>query len=262
MALKDLKIEANKLTAKAELQTPMGSFPIAYDLAIDGETMKGKGELDFGGQSFALDMNLKRTSDSTTAAAAAPAAAPAGGQQGGARTQGTDPATGQARQQARDVPQPQQTPSIDYLVGQWNIKWMGRESPLGPGGSLQGVATFKKTSPTTLEAVTEFKSEEGSLRETANITWDEAQKSFAFKQRRSNGVQIESKADWSRPIAMLFTVQPIKVKGQTLQLKRNVSVISAYSFSITEELSEDGGPFVRLGSGVYSKVGAPPPTSK
>jgi hypothetical protein len=32
--------------------------------------------------------------------------------------------------------------------------------------------------------------------------------------------------------------------------------VAAHSFTVTEELSEDGGPFVRLGSAVYTKVGA------
>ncbi|HSF25481.1 MAG TPA: hypothetical protein VLE20_14745, partial [Blastocatellia bacterium] len=55
-------------------------------------------------------------------------------------------------------------------------------------------------------------------------------------------------------ISIRFTIDPIKVKGQTVQLKRVISIVAAHSFTVTEELSEDGGPFVRLGSAVYSKV--------
>ena len=51
-------------------------------------------------------------------------------------------------------------------------------------------------------------------------------------------------------------VDPIKVKGQILQLKRIISVVAAHSFTVTEDLSENGGPFVRLGSAVYTKAAA------
>ena len=31
-------------------------------------------------------------------------------------------------------------------------------------------------------------------------------------------------------------------------------MIAAHSFSITEELSEDGGPFIRLGNALFTSV--------
>ena len=75
----------------------------------------------------------------------------------------------------------------------------------------------------------------------------------AENAERRRDLQIASKGDWTSPISIRFTVDPIKVKGQTLQLRRTIAVISAYSFTVTEELSEDGGPFVRLGQAIFSK---------
>jgi len=46
------------------------------------------------------------------------------------------------------------------------------------------------------------------------------------------------------------------VKGQTLLLKRIISIVAGHSFTVTEELSENGGPFVRLGSAIYTRVAA------
>ena len=80
---------------------------------------------------------------------------------------------------------------------------------------------------------------------------------MTFSERLASGVQIQSKADWSSPISIRFTIDPVKVKGQTLQLKRVISIVAAHSFTVTEELSENGGPFVRLGSAIYARVGAP-----
>ena len=48
----------------------------------------------------------------------------------------------------------------------------------------------------------------------------------------------------------------VTAKKQKLQLRRTISVVAAHSFTVAEELSEDGGPFVRLGSAVFTKVGA------
>lgn len=88
------------------------------------------------------------------------------------------------------------------------------------------------------------------------MVWDEATKSLLFTEKLANGVQLSSKGDWSSPIAIRFAIDPVKIKGQTVQLRRTISVVAAHSFTVTEELSEDGGPFVRLGNAIFSKVGA------
>jgi hypothetical protein len=71
---------------------------------------------------------------------------------------------------------------------------------------------------------------------------------------RVGKLKITSQGNWSSPVSIRFKVDPIKVNRQTLQLKRTIAIISANSFTVTEELSEDGGPFARLGQGVFSKV--------
>jgi hypothetical protein len=79
---------------------------------------------------------------------------------------------------------------------------------------------------------------------------------LTFTEKLGTGVKLQGKADWSSPIAIRFTIEPVKIKGQTLRLKRTINVVAAHSFTIVEELSEDGGPFVRLGQALYTKVGA------
>src|SRR5687767_12619516 len=64
--LKDVKVEGNKVTAKAEVDSPQGSITINYTFTLEGDTLKGKGAVDFGGQNFEFDIDLKR------AAAASP----------------------------------------------------------------------------------------------------------------------------------------------------------------------------------------------
>ena len=47
--LSDIKLEGNNLTAKSEIESPQGSFIINYALVLEGDSLKGKGELDLGG---------------------------------------------------------------------------------------------------------------------------------------------------------------------------------------------------------------------
>lgn len=237
-ALKDIKVDGDKVTAKTEVESPQGNVIVTYAFVVQGDTLKGKGEVEFGGQTYAFDFDLKRGAEM-----------PAG-------TPGARPAQQQQQPPRREVPQPQQKQSISYFVGQWSFNWIGRESALGPA-PREGTTTFTlRSDGKSLDAKTVGKSDAKAFTESAVITFDEATKMMTFAERLANGTQIQSTADWRSPISIRFTVEPIKVKGQTLLLKRIISVVAAHSFTVTEELSENGGPFVRLGSAIYSKVAA------
>jgi hypothetical protein len=230
--LKDIKIDGDKVTAKTEVESPQGVVVVNYAFVLQGDSLKGKGEVEFGGQTYAFTFDLKRGGE-------VPAGAPAG-----------QPAP------RREVPQPQQKQSINYFVGEWGFSWIGRESALGPA-PREGTATFAlRPDGKSLDMRTVGKSDNTAFKESGVIVWDDETKTLTFSERLASGIQVQSKGDWRSPISIRFTVDPIKVKGQTLQLKRIISIIAAHSFTVTEELSENGGPFVRLGSAIYTKVGA------
>ena len=236
-ALKNIKVDGNKMTAISEVESPQGNIVVSYKFAVEGETLKGEGQVDFGGQTYNFAYSLKRTS----------AAPPQDGQRP------TAPPTPRPQ-----TPQPQQKQSLDYFVGDWTAKWVVRESALGGGGPKEEQVSFKRIGDgKSLDSKTVGKSEDGPYQQSAIIGFDEATKAITFAERRG-AIQINSKGDWSSPIIIRFTVDPIKVKGQTLQLRRTMSIISAFSFTVTEELSENGGPFVRLGQGVFTKITAAP----
>jgi hypothetical protein len=238
--LKDVKIEGDKVTAKAEVETPQSTAVIHYTFKLEGEVMSGQGNLDFGGQSFTFEINLKRVSQETRGALATPAA----------------PGPGPQRPRNPPVPQPVQQQSPDYFVGQWSYRFVGRESALGPAPRDCTVNFAKRPDGKSLASLTECRHEGGTSRDSAVIVFDEATKILTFTEKLGSGVTLNSRADWTSPISIRFTVDPVKVKGQSLQLRRTLAIVSAHSFTVTEELSEDGGPFVRLGNAVVTKVGA------
>ncbi len=235
---KEVKVDGDNVTAHAEVDSPQaGRLTINYKFVLHGETLTGEGAVEVGGQTYNFTLDLKRVSTST------------------ALTEQEE------RRSTRPlVPQPQQKQSLDYFVGQWAFKWVGRESALGAGGRTEGMTTFKLTpGGKTLESYTEGKSEEGNYQESAVIGFDETTKMLSFSERRRD-LRITSKGDWTSPLGIRFTVDPIKVQDRTLHLRRTITVISAYSFTVTEELSEDGGPFVRLGQAIFSKANLAMPT--
>src|SRR5262245_26458212 len=247
--LKDFKIDGDKFTAKADIETPQASITINYSFTLAGETMKGEGSLDFGGQSITIGFDLKRVSADTSA----PATAAPAGQQPGAQGQGQ----GQGQQRQRiEVPQPQQKQSIDYFVGQWSYKYIGRESALWPAPRECVVTFTKRADGKSVEGVSACKHEGGAFKDNLVIVFDEATKALSFTEKLGSGVALTSKGDWTSPISIRFAIDPVTAKGQKLQLRRTISVVAAHSFTVAEELSENGGPFVRLGSAVFSKVDA------
>ncbi len=238
--LKEVRIDGNKVTARADVETPQAAVTINYSFTLDGETMKGQGALEFGGNPFTFDISLKRTSGNTDGPLNAEPAAQASSQGGGQR-------------QRVEVAQPQQKQSIDYFVGQWSYKYIGRESALGPAPRDCTINFTKRPDGKSVEGAVTCKHDGGTLTGITTIVWDESARSLSFTEKLGNGVTLTSKGDWSSPIAIRFVADPVKAKGQSLQLRRAISIIAAHSFTVTEEISEDGSPFVRLGSAVYAK---------
>jgi hypothetical protein len=244
LQLKDFKIDGDKITARADVESPQGAITINYTFTLAGETMKGQGALDFGGQAITFDIDLKRVSANAAASA---------GQQ--AQEQPQRDGQGQQRQRI-EAPQPQQKQSIDYFVGQWSYKYIGRESALWPAPRECLVTFTKRADGKSVEGASECKHEGGAFKDNLVIVFDEATKTLNFTEKLGSGVALASKGDWTSPISIRFMIDPVTAKGQKLQLRRTISIVAAHSFTVAEELSEDGGPFVRLGSAVFSKVGA------
>ena len=142
---------------------------------------------------------------------------------------------------------------LEYFVGKWNFKYLGRESGLWTAPRQGTVTISKKADGKSADAALQGTNDAGAYKETWMITFDEAAKMLTWVEKLSSGATITAKGDWTSPISIRFTIDPVKIKGQNLKLKRTLSVVSAHSFTVTEELSEDNGPFVRLGSAIYSR---------
>ena len=155
------------------------------------------------------------------------------------------------------APQPLQKQSLDYFVGRWSFKWTGRESALSPGGVVEGTMSLTALGDSSfLEGRTEAKGKTGPLGERMLLGFDDEKKSLVLLEQRGPGLEVLALGDWTSPVAVRFRAAPFSLRGQTLHLKLTLSVLSGHSFTLAEELSEDGGPFQRLGNAVFSKLPA------
>jgi hypothetical protein len=76
---------------------------------------------------------------------------------------------------------------------------------------------------------------------------------MAMHERLAGNTEMLSIGDWSSPISIRFESAPIRLKEQTLRLRRTYGIVSATSFTVAEEISVNSGPFQRLGGGVFMK---------
>jgi hypothetical protein len=168
----------------------------------------------------------------------------------GASTQQPPPQGGGRR---ASPPQPQQKQSPDYFEGTWSFEWLGRESPL-TAGPRTGSVTFSREKEAVLTITSASKTDTGTaVVESGTMTWNPTDKTLAFVEKLADGTSVAGTGNWSSPLAIRYESQPVTVKGQTLRLRRIYSIVAAQSFRVAEEMSTDGGPFQRLGSGNYTK---------
>jgi hypothetical protein len=152
-------------------------------------------------------------------------------------------------------PQPQQKPGPDYLAGTWTLTWTGRESPITAGPRTATVVfTRQSAAGNTLAMTADGRTDAGAaFKESATLTWNEANKTLTIAEHASGGIEIRGVGDWSSPLSIRFESEPLQVRGQSLRLRRTYSILSAVSFSVAEELSTDGGAYQRLGRAEYIK---------
>ncbi len=152
-------------------------------------------------------------------------------------------------------PQPQQQQGLEYLEGTWAFSWDGRESPI-TAGPRAGTATFTRIGQSNfINLQVEGQVDGGrAFKESGVVAWSPETKMLVVHEKTATNAEMLSVGNWSSPLSILFDVQPLSVEGKLLRLRRSWAIISATSFTVTEELSTDGGPFIRLGIGSFAKT--------
>ena len=159
------------------------------------------------------------------------------------------------RRQRVSPPQPQQSQSVDYFVGRWTFTWVGRESAV-TAGPREGTLTYTRRGTTSVLDVRAEGTLDGGAKyaETGTAEWSADKKIITWVERLSTGMELRSVGDWSSPIGIRAESEPVKGGTQTIRVRRLYSILSPQSYMVTEEISVNGGPYQRLGSGRFHKV--------
>ncbi len=217
--LTPVTVENRHLTAGASVETDLGRVSVRYELTLseDGDVLSGSQRVGLGALSAPFELELKR-------------------------------------RRRRDVPQPQVEQRLGYFLGAWEFDYTGGEFPPLSLGTRSGVLTFTQRgdAPFVDGAVTGEVFGE-PYTERIVMGYDETSHFLVFKETLSTGAELLSVADWSSPIAINFVTSPIEADGLVYQLRRVFSMTSETAFRITEEFSVDGGPYRRLGNGVFKR---------
>lgn len=150
-------------------------------------------------------------------------------------------------------PQPQQAQGVDYFTGAWTFTWVGRESPIS-AGPREGTLTCTRKGDTALDLRVEGRIDGGAaFTETGTADWNAEKKTMTWVERLSSGVVLRSIGDWSSPIGIRAESEPVTAGAQTIRVRRLYSILSPQSYMVTEEISVNGGPYQRLGSGRFQR---------
>ena len=213
--LASVTVDGGHLTAGASVDTDLGRVSVRYELSLheDGNVLSGSQHVGLGALSAPFDLELKR-------------------------------------RRRRDVPQPQVEQRLGYFLGAWEFDYAGGEFPPLSVGTRSGVVTFTQRGDAPFVAGEVFGER---YDEQIVIGYDETSHFLVFKETLSTGTELLSVADWSSPIAIDFVTSPVELDGLVYQLRRVFSMTSETAFRITEEFSVDGGPYRRLGNGVFTR---------
>lgn len=210
-------VTGNQVSVEAVADSRLGTVTLSAELTVEGNTMKGAGQIGIGAQRFPITLTLQR------------------------------------RPRA-DVVQHQVEQRPDYFVGRWKFDYLGGEFPPLSDGARNGTVTFTKVGASQfVTGKVEGNSYGKAYTETISIGVSNEAKALVFNEKRSDGIELTSVGDWHSPLAIVFETAPLVSGGKTYQLRRAIQVLSDTSFTMTEEFSVDGGPFKRLGQGRYSK---------
>ena len=150
-------------------------------------------------------------------------------------------------------PQPQQKQSVEYFTGSWHMEYVGRESGIS-AGPRTGTLTFTRKGATdVLDMQTTGQTDTGAaFKESGTFEWKEADMSVTIRERVGT-VELTNTGNWSTPLSIRTESQPVKSGNQSIRVRRNYQIINPASFTLSEEISIDGGPFQRLGNATFSK---------
>ena len=177
---------------------------------------------------------------------------------------------------------PMPAASLDYFAGTWSFEWNLPDSPLGPGGKIEGRETFRKLEPpialgkmagfpdlpasampapgttsSLYESVTEATGPDGPIRIRALMSLDAAKKTVTRVEVDSRGFTTTKTGPIGGDLGGYYSIfwesTPIAIKGQTVKLRGRTIMYSPVSYRIEYKMSVDAGRLMDFGRPWFKK---------
>ena len=170
------------------------------------------------------------------------------------RPQGQIPDRGRPTQRGDEIP------LFDYeayFPGVWQFEWRVPESPLGPGGAIEGTEVFSTGDGRYYTSRIEAEGPDGPFTADSRIIYLAEQKVFARHEVDSRGFELFKAGRVGGDLGGFYTIHyetpPFDVDGQRVQLRLVTRLVSPVNYRVESRISVDGGPFRNFGTAWWTK---------
>ncbi|MEE2635868.1 MAG: hypothetical protein VYE68_01375 [Acidobacteriota bacterium] len=177
------------------------------------------------------------------------------GQPDAQRPQGQIPDRGRPTESGDEIP------LFDYeayFPGTWEFEWRVPESPLGPGGMIEGTEVFSAGDDGRYyTSRIDARGPDGPLTVEARIIYLAEQKVFARYEVDSRGFELFKAGRVGGDLGGFYTIYyetpPLEVHEHLVQLRLVTRLVSPVNFRVESRISVDGGPFTNFGTAWWTK---------
>lgn len=149
-----------------------------------------------------------------------------------------------------------------YFLGTWTFEGVVPDSPLGPGGSMNGRAVFTRVGEGQYEASIDVQGSDGAFTVKERIEYRKDEKTMTRQVVDSRGVSYTQRAPVGADLGgfyyIYFESDPFTAGGRTVRLKDSLRLVSPGNFRVTSTISVDGGRYTNFGNPWWRKQGAVP----
>ena len=170
------------------------------------------------------------------------------------------PPQGQIPDRGRPTQSGDEIPLFDYeayFPGVWQFEWRVPESPLGPGGAIEGTEVFSTGDGRYYTSRIEAEGPDGAFTADSRIIYLAEQKVFARYEVDSRGFELFKAGRVGGDLGGFYTIHyetpPFDVDGQQVQLRLVTRLVSPVNYRVESRISVDGGPFRNFGTAWWTK---------
>ncbi len=233
VVLEGIVVQEKDLRAVTRVGTHQDRLIVHYQFHLDGDTLTGRGVMNFNGQALHLDYLLKRTRPQAI---------------------GQRPDPTRRRRPRISTPQPRPKQSLKYFEGGWTFQSTARDSDLGPGGTTRGRVIYTQIlDGRFLEATTTGETEENVFKRVSYWGFDPKTQLVTLFEQRFGDIPTLGLGNWSSALSIRFELEPLRLRGNRIELKKTIRFVARHSFTVVEEFSVNGGKYQRLGDSVYTR---------